>query len=61
MNIKNYRLKAGLTQTELAKQMNVHQTAVAQWETGRTAPSIEKLVRLASLFKCSIEDLIKDE
>lgn len=61
MNIKSYRLKAGLTQTELAKQMNVHQTAVAQWETGRTAPSTEKLIRLASLFKCSIEDLLKTE
>ena len=60
MNIKNYRLKVGLTQAELAERMGVHQTAIAQWEKGQAAPTASKLPLLATVLSCSISDLFDD-
>lgn len=60
MQIKNYRLKAGLTQAELAERMGVHQTAVAQWEKGQAAPTASKLPMLAAVLSCSISELFND-
>ena len=41
------RNRAGLTQQELAKRMEMTQPAVARLESGRTRPSIRTLERLA--------------
>ena len=39
------RKRAGLTQTELASRMGTHQSVVARWETGKTQPTLETVVR----------------
>ena len=44
------RYKRGYSQRELARRLNVSQTAVSQWETGRTYPDIETLVKLADFY-----------
>ena len=36
--IKALRLRLGLTQTELATEIGVHQVTVDRWETGGIAP-----------------------
>lgn len=36
--LKLLRVRAGLTQDELAKRVNVGQTAVSRWETGKNIP-----------------------
>ena len=36
--IKALRLRLGLTQTELAAEIGVHQVTVARWETGGETP-----------------------
>jgi transcriptional regulator with XRE-family HTH domain len=51
------RKRAGLTQTEVAKEMNVTQGTVCAWETGRTYPTGEKVPALARLYGCRIDDL----
>lgn len=62
MSIKSARQKAGLTQRQVATAINVHQSAVAQWESGSTQPRADKLPELAKLLKCSVKTLlIKDE
>lgn len=61
MNIKNIREQAGLTQVEVAKALNVGQSAVAAWETGRTLPRADKLIDIAKLLNCTIEELLKKE
>ncbi len=62
--IKDLRRQKGLTQAELGKVCSVHQTAVSQWEMGRTLPDSDSLSILADYFKVSIEQLLgreKDE
>lgn len=34
--IKELRVKRKISQQKLAAALNVHQTAISQWETGRT-------------------------
>lgn len=56
--IKEFRLKRNLKQIELADKLNVTRYAVTQWETGRTLPRAEILIKLSKILKCKIEDLI---
>ena len=56
--IKELRLKRGITQSELAKLCSVHQTAVSQWEKGRTLPDKQTLLKLSDIFGVSVDFLI---
>lgn len=56
--IKDLRLKKGITQSELAMLCGVHQTAVSQWEKGRTLPDKSTLIKLSDIFGVSIDILM---
>ena len=57
-NISILRKKQGLTQEELAKQLNVSFQAVSKWETGSSYPDISVLPLLANIFHCDIDSLL---
>ena len=59
--IKALRERAGLTQFELAKFLNVKQASVSRWECGDSLPSSDKLPELAKILECSIDDLYDTE
>lgn len=61
LNIKNLRLKAGLTQVELAKKMRVDQAAVSRWESGETKPLRKSRKRLAKVLGCTVDELLNGE
>ena len=61
MNLKEKRVLANITQTELAERMGVSQTAIALWENGRAMPSSDKLPMLAKIFGCTIDELFASE
>lgn len=44
--IREARLRAGLTQLELAERSGRDRSVIARWEQGTVAPSIETLVEL---------------
>lgn len=48
VEVAHYRAKHGLSQRELAEQLDVHQSDVARMEVGEHNPSVERLVRVAS-------------
>lgn len=56
--IKELRIEAGLTQSELAAQLGLNQTAVGKYERDQLEPSISTLKALSSLFECSIDYLL---
>lgn len=43
--IREARLRAGMSQSQLAEELDTHQSVVARWETGRTEPSLDTVVR----------------
>ncbi len=55
--IKEYRLKKGLTQEDLAKKLFVSRKAVSKWETGRGFPDSTILPRLAEALGVTIDEL----
>lgn len=56
--IKDLRKKTGFSQKEFADLFNVHQTAVSQWETGKTTPDKETIIKIANYFSVSVDYLL---
>lgn len=56
--IKVLRKERGLSQGALAKELNVHQTAVSQWEVGKTTPDLQTLQTIADFFSVSVDFLL---
>lgn len=50
-----------LSQTKLGRELKVHQTAISQWETGRTMPDIETSKALANYFGVSLDYLLGND
>ena len=55
------RDKAGISQMELANQLDVSRQAVSRWESGDTTPSMDKLKTLAKIYDVSLDWLCNDE
>ena len=51
--LREARLRAGLTQRELARRAKTSQSAIARWESGAVAPSFERLREL--IRACGLE------
>ena len=56
--IKNLREQKGITQVELAKQLNITRSSVNAWEQGISVPSTQFIVELAYIFKVSTDYLL---
>lgn len=61
ISIRTLRREKGLSQLELAEQLGINQSAVAQWENGKTTPSFKRLKKLAEALECSVDDLTKED
>ena len=55
--IRMLRLRAGLSQQELGRQLGVSAVAVGKWERGQTQPDIHALSRMADILGTTIDDL----
>ncbi|MCL2194797.1 MAG: helix-turn-helix domain-containing protein [Oscillospiraceae bacterium] len=56
--LRKLRSQKGLTQAQLAQQLRVHQTAVSQWECGRTYPDRETIIKLAAFYSVSADVIL---
>ena len=56
--IKNLRQQSGLTQSDLAKRLNITRSSVNAWEMGISIPSTQYVVELAELFKVSTDYIL---
>ncbi|MCD8231455.1 MAG: helix-turn-helix transcriptional regulator [Clostridiales bacterium] len=59
--IKQERLNKGLTQSELAKKINVSQNAVHNWETGKRQPDLETLSKISKVLNIPVSKLVDVE
>ena len=60
---KLYKLRknSGLSQEQLAEQLNVSRQAISKWESGTAVPESEKLITISNYFGVSVDYLLKDE
>ena len=56
MNIKEYRIKSGYTQSEVANVLNIKQSSYSRKELGKRAFTTDEIKILKELFKVSIDD-----
>ena len=61
MNIKDLREKAGLSQGELARILNVSDKTVSAWENGTRTPRMGAIQKLADYFHVQKSVLIEDQ
>lgn len=52
------RVKAKLSQNDLAKMLNVTNKSVSKWETGKAKPNFDTLNKLSLIFKVPLEVLV---
>lgn len=52
------RKNAGLTQKQLADELNITSAAISKWENGISTPDIEMLCTIADYFRISVDALI---
>ena len=51
------RKEKSISQTELAKRLNVSRQAVSKWEQGVSSPDTERLIQLAEILGTEVEYL----
>ena len=59
--LKESRRISGLSQEELAAQLDVSRQAVGKWEQGQSYPEVDKLLALCGVLNTSLDALMADE
>ena len=57
-NLKMYRERAGITRPELASRLNIATNTYGLYETGRSQPNLQTLVKISEILEVSICDLL---
>ncbi|WP_298369206.1 helix-turn-helix domain-containing protein [uncultured Lutibacter sp.] len=60
-NIKHIRVLKGLTQEQLAQELDVSRSRISSYEEHRAVPPIEFLIILSDYFNISIDILVKND
>lgn len=57
MRLRDLRRERRWTQRDLARELGVTPSAVANWEVGLRVPSLQMAKRIAALFGVRVEDI----
>lgn len=55
------RQEKKLSQTQVALELDVSQTAYGKWESDQMKPGIDNLLRIANFYETDIYDLLEDK
>ena len=58
-SIKERRLERNYTLDQVAALIGVDKSTVSLWENGKKEPRVNAIMRLADLFGCSVEELMR--
>lgn len=61
MSFRSARENAGYSTRDVAHMLEINQSAVVHWESGRNLPRAATLARLAALYCCTIEQLLEPD
>lgn len=59
--LKNFRLSAGMTQEQIAEEINVSRQTISNWENGKSLPDVISLIKISDLYQISLDDLLKGD
>ena len=55
------RKAKGLSQEELAEQLNVSRQAISRWENGSALPDAQNVLQISKLFNVTTDYLLNDD
>lgn len=55
------RMKAKISQEQLAERLDVSRQSISKWELDQALPQVEKIIMLCDLFSVSADELVRDE
>lgn len=58
--IAKYRKAAGLSQNQLAEALDLGNEAISRIERGIVIPTVERLIKMAEIFDCSVSELLTE-
>ena len=56
--LKELRKEKGMTQEQLAEQLNTSNRSVSRWETGSTMPDLSMLIMLSEYYDVDVREII---
>lgn len=59
--LKKLRENCGFTQQQVADTLNIDRSTYAYYETGKTTPDINTIIKLAKIFNVSYTEIFEDE
>lgn len=57
-NLLRLRTEHNMTQEQLASLIGVSRQSVAKWESDRSYPEMDKLIKMTGIFDCTLDDLV---
>ena len=58
-NLQFIRAQAGVTQEQLAEQLDVSRQSVSKWESGASFPEMDTLLRICDLYNVNLDTLLR--
>ena len=58
-NLQYIRAQAGVTQEQLAEQLEVSRQSVSKWESGASFPEMDTLLRICDLYDVNMDTLLR--
>lgn len=55
------RATRNMTQEQLAVQLDVSRQSVTKWESERSYPEMDKLLKMCDLFDCTLDELVQGD
>ena len=59
--MKKYRGELSLSQDALAEKIYVSRQTISNWETGKSYPDVNSLIRMSEVFGISVDSLLKGD
>ena len=59
-NIARKRKSCGLTQQQVAERMSVEKESISRMESGKISLSLDRLQQFASIYGCSVSELLRE-
>ena len=58
-NLQYIRARAGMTQEQLAEQLEVSRQSVSKWESGTSFPEMDMLLGICNLYEVNLDTLLR--
>lgn len=59
--LQNARVRANLTQEQVAEALGVSRQTISNWENEKTYPDIRSVVKMSDLYEVSLDHLLKED